>query len=237
MLFLILKIIIILFLLGILLSVLPLILSFIGEVLGGIFEVALKLLFIPLIIVALPTVETIRYAFAKDKDKYITAQNTVIQKQEPIEEQNTKESIEEENTKTTITDYFYLIIGLLLGPIVLLGILTGILLYPALVSILTGVILFTPPFLLLPESIAKISVLIFWIFVSPFLLMCFAPIQHRLKLLPALFFLQAVIFLFLLYVVPSSQELIFYVGFFELYICVWRNFLFEPKIQSLLENL
>ncbi|WP_142416434.1 hypothetical protein [Bartonella massiliensis] len=221
------KVAIFILILPILISIIILLIYGIGLLLKGIFETLITLLSIVgnvLLTIISPTVETIDYAFAKDKSKW----NEIIEKREEFKKHRAIKKKSGEKTR----DYYFRFAK---HSLFLLLRLAGLSYFAAAATL---IIMFSTSYIIatcFPHSFAPYLVGAIILMLTLPLTVCIAPIQDRIQLLPNLFLLQILI-LWIQFCEIISMGTVFYIACFEIFIYVLCSFFHAVFIAELLEQ-
>ncbi len=189
------------------------------EILGTILGVVMRVL----VAIILPTVETIDYAFTKDKRKW----NEIIEKREEFKEHK---AIKKKNGEKTINYYFRFAkhgVSLLLCLVELsyfAAVVTLIIMFPTVYIIST----------FFPNSFTPYLLGTIILMLTLPLTVCMAPIQYRIQALPVSFLLQTML-LWIQFRENLSMDTVFCIGF-EVFVYILFSFSHAVFIAELSEE-
>ncbi|QEE12144.1 hypothetical protein [Bartonella krasnovii] len=220
-------IVILILIIPILIDIIILLICGIGLLLKGIFEILITLLSIVgnvLLTIISPTVETINYAFAKDKSEW----NEIIEKREEFKKHRAIKKKSGEKTR----DYYFRFAK---RSLFLLLRLVGLSYFAAAATL---IIILSTSYIIatcFPHSFAPYLIGIIILVLTLPLTVCIAPIQDRIQLLPNLFLLHVLI-LWIQFCKIISMETVFYIACFEMFVYILCSFFHAVFIAELLEQ-
>ncbi|WP_273789882.1 hypothetical protein [Bartonella sp. ML70XJBT] len=224
-------IVILILIIPILIDIIILVIYGIGLFLGGILETLKEFLNLVgkiLLTIILPTLETIDYAFTKDKSKW----NEIIEKREEFKKHRAIKKKSEEKTR----DYYFRFAK---RSLFLLLRLVGLSYFAAAATLIiilsTSYIIATClPHSFVPYLMPYLIGIIILVLTLP-LTVCIAPIQDRIQLLPNLFLLHVLI-LWIQFCEIISMETVAYIACFEMFVYILCSFFHAVFIAELLEQ-
>ncbi|WP_208441670.1 hypothetical protein [Bartonella raoultii] len=219
--------VILILIIPILIDIIILLICSIGLLLKGIFEILITILSIVgnvLLTIISPTVETINYAFTKDKSKW----NEMIEKREEFKKHRAIKKKRGEKTR----DYYFRFAK---RSLFLLLRLVGLSYFAAAATL---IIILSTSYIIatcLPHSFVPYLIGIIILMLTLPLTVCIAPIQDRIQLLPNLFLLHIFI-LWIQFCEIISMETVFCIACFEMFVYILCSFFHAVFIAELLEQ-
>ncbi|WP_375696300.1 hypothetical protein [Bartonella sp. AP331QHHD] len=220
-------IVILILIIPILIDIIILVIYGIGLFLGGILETLKEFLNLVgkiLLTIILPTLETIDYAFTKDKSKW----NEIIEKRERFREHK---AIKKKNGEKTINYYFRFAKRSLFLFLRLMAL-------SYFTAVVTFIIMFSTGYIIatfFPRSFAPYLLGTIILMLTLPLTVCMAPIQYRIQALPVSFLLQTML-LWIQFRENLSMGIVFYIAFFELFVYILFSFSHAVFIAEISEE-